>query len=191
MKEELKKIHQAKSQQKFPGVDLEEGEFVEVYIERSRKGLLLIWAGEVVGFVILTIILVMLLSGGGRSMLFPLNDAAVGYLYLVVVTLYLVLLLSGWVGTMIYRANHLIVTNKRVMQRSTTSLFARSVNVIDLSSVEDVSFAQSNIFDQVFGIGTIRMSTVGDETTYTLSFVDTPTDEIKKIAKLVHEVKKR
>ena len=191
MKEELKKIHQAKSQQKFPGVDLEEGEFVEVHIERSRKGLILIWAGEAVGFVILTIILIMLLSGGGRNTLFPLNDAAVGYLYLVVVMLYLVLLLSGWVGTMIYRANHLIVTNKRVMQRSTTSLFARSVNVIDLSSVEDVSFAQKNIFDQVFGIGTIRMSTVGDETTYTLTFVDEPTDEIKKIAKLVHEIKKK
>ncbi|MBQ6605362.1 hypothetical protein IJH66_00005, partial [Candidatus Saccharibacteria bacterium] len=57
--------------------------------------------------------------------------------------------------------------------------------------IEDVSFKQSGIFDYLFKIGTIRMSTVGDETTYTFPFVDTPTDEVEMIAHLIHLSKDR
>ena len=39
-------------------------------------------------------------------------------------------------------------------------------------------------------MGVLRMSTVGDETTYTLKYVDTPHDEVKTISHLVYECKK-
>ena len=35
------------------------------------------------------------------------------------------------------------------------------------------------------------MSTIGDETTYTLKYVDTPTDELEIITHLVHVEKER
>ena len=35
------------------------------------------------------------------------------------------------------------------------------------------------------------MSTVGDETTYTFKYVDTPTDELEKITHLVHMEKEK
>ena len=72
-----------------------------------------------------------------------------------------------------------------------SGLFTRSSNVIELSRIEDVSFKQNGFFDYIFRIGTIRMSTVGDETTYTFPFVDTPTDEVNLIAHLIHLAKER
>ena len=192
MKEELAKIHRAKGKKyDIPGVELGEGEYVELMINRSKLGLILIWAGEAAGFVVLTIILVLFSGGGTNSTLFPLSQEAIGYLYLMIFALYAVLILSGAIGTKIYRANHLFVTNKRVIQRSTTSLFARSLNIIDLASIEDVRFEQKNVFDRVCKVGMVRMSTVGDESTYTFPMVDVETNNMKTVTRLVHEAKKR
>ena len=38
----------------------------------------------------------------------------------------------------------------------------------------------------MFSVGTLRMSTIGSETTYTFEHVDTPTDELETITHLVH-----
>lgn len=189
MKEDLAKIRHARSVKEFPEVDFEENEFVELAIRRSKLGLILIWAGEVAGFGVLTVILVLLMNGGASSSMFNLNDAAMGYLRLAVVALYGVLFVSGLVGTFIYKGNVLVITNKRAVHRTRSNLLAASTNIIELSSIEDVSLRKSGVFDYLFHLGTIRMSTVGDETTYTFPFVDTPRDEIKKISSLVHKAK--
>ena len=60
------------------------------------------------------------------------------------------------------------------------------MNVIDLVSVEDVSFKQSGLFEHLFEVGTLRMSTIGDETTYIFKYLDTPTDELEIITHYVH-----
>ena len=174
----------------LPGVDLEEGENVEVVVRRSKAGLILILLGEVVGFVLLSVVLMFVARGEG-DMLTMLNSTAMGYLYLLIFMMYLVLMLVGGVGVMVYRANFLVVTNKRVVQITTASLFARSINVIELTAVEDVSFAQKNVFDRVFKVGTVRLATVGDETTYTLNYVDSAETEVKKIIKLLYAAKER
>jgi hypothetical protein len=190
MKEDLMKLRHARSVKDFPEIDLDEGEFVELAIRRSRKGLILIWAGEVVGFAALTLVLILLRNGDGSEW-FGLNEAAMGYLYMVIFVLYGVLLIAGLVGTFVYKHNLLVVTNHRAIQRIRSNLLASSVNIIDLESIEDVSFHQSGVLDYLFHMGTIRLSTVGDETTYTFPFVDTPRDELKTIASLVHKAKDR
>jgi len=190
MQEDLAKIRHERSVKDFPGIDLGEGEYVELAINRSKWGLILIWAGEVIGFAVLTVVLI-LLTIGSRSAegLFGLNEAAQGYLFLLVFALYGVLVVSGLVGTFIYKNNNLVITNKRVFQRTRANLLANSINIIDLQSIEDVSFHKSGLFDYVFHMGTIRMATVGDETTYTFPYADTPRDEINIIAGLVHKAK--
>ncbi len=171
------------------GVELEAGEVVKVEVRRSKLGLIMIWAGEALGIVALTAIL-FLLMGAKDDLTLQLNEASMGYLYLVIIMLYIVLIVSGLVGTMVYNANHLVVTNKRVIQKTMTSLFARSLNVIALSSVEDVSFAEKNIMDRIFRVGTLRMSTVGDETTYAMSYVDASGNSAQRIMKLLSASKK-
>lgn len=189
MNQDLAKVRHARSAKDFPEIDLQDDEYVELAIDRSKRGLILIWASEALGFVALTILLVILSTSG--TAILNLNDTASSYLYMLIFALYGILIISGVVGTYIYRQNHLFITNKRVIQRIRSNLLASSTNIIDLQSIEDVSFKQAGLFHYIFKIGTIRMSTVGDETTYTFPFVDTPRDEIKVITNLVTKAKSK
>lgn len=190
MKEDLAKLHHVRSKKDYPELDLEEDEFVELDIRRSRYGILGIWALAV--FAGLTILIVSLtINMGGAIILADLgfNPGATSYLYLILLILFGVVALCACVVSKVYRANRMFVTNRRIFHYESISLFAKSVNVIDLGRIEDVSFRQNGLFDHIFHLGTIRLSTVGDETTYTFKYVDTPTDELKTIMHLVHSRK--
>ena len=68
---------------------------------------------------------------------------------------------------------------------------ATSVNIIDLSSIEDASFHQNGLMQRLFGYGVFRLSTVGDETTYTFPYSDISPAELNAISKLITESKKK
>lgn len=173
-------------------ISLEPDESVELVIRRSPIIRVLIIAGEVLAtfvFIAFAIYLSAAPSSSSQSLL-PISDASgKNAMLLVIGILYLVLILSGLISLHVNRKNTLYVTNQRLIHQSTTSLFADSLNIIDLASVEDVSFHQSGIFNHLLHLGTIRMSTVGDETTYTFPSVDEPTNEIKVISRLVRQKK--
>ena len=171
----LTDLRHARSAQDFPFLSLEDGEYVVLSIARSRLGLI---------FLVLTLILLSF-GSSSDSALAP----ATSVIRLIIFCLYGVLILTGVVGTKVYLDNKMYITNKRAIQISSNALFHKSTNIIELSRIEDVSYAQAGLLDYLFHMGTIRMSTVGDETTYTFRFVDTPTDEIKTITHLVHETK--
>ena len=190
MKSDLVKLRHARSAKDFPGLTLEENEYVELAIRRSKVGLILIWAGEAIGFLALVLVSI-LLMGASETGIMAINREAKSFLYLIILVLFGTLIIAGLIGVRVYKGNELFVTNKRLIHRATTSLFASSTNVIDLLSVEDVSFKQAGVIEYIFKLGTLRMSTVGDETTYTFKYVDTPTDELEKITHLVHMEKEK
>ena len=191
MKTSLARIRHARSKQEFPFLPLEEGEYVELALTRSKLGLVLIWGGVAIALLGIILFATIISSSLSASSLGGIPDSAMPYFFMLIISLSLALVVAGVVGMKIYNGNSLFVTNKRIFQNTMTGLFARSSNVIELSRIEDVSFKQSGIFDYLFKIGTIRMSTVGDETTYTFPFVDTPTDEVEMIAHLIHLSKDR
>jgi hypothetical protein len=83
----------------------------------------------------------------------------------------------------------MIITNKHVIQMVMKSPVATSVNIIDLQSIEDASFHQSGLLQKLFRYGTLRLSTIGDETTYTFPYSDVSPSELKAISKLITEAK--
>ena len=109
------------------------------------------------------------------------------YLYILIGLAYFIIILATIVSHIVYRDNKMYITNKRAIQQVRTSLFSGSTNIIDLQRIEDVSFHQKGFFDTVFNVGTLRMATVGEETTYTFTLLDTPHDEVALISKLVTE----
>lgn len=192
MKKELIKLHHARSAKDFPELRLEENEYVELAIQRSRLGLVFIWAAACTGYVALLVAIVFLIFGdSGTDTVTGLNGFAKSYLYLIILVLFGIITISALVGSKVYKDNRLYVTNKRLIHHQTNSLFSKSVNVIELVSIEDVSFKQENIGDHIFKLGTIRMSTVGDETTYTFKYVNTPKEELDMITHLVHMEKEK
>ncbi len=192
MKQELIKLHHARSAKDFPELRLEENEYVELAIQRSKLGLVFIWAAACTGYVALFVAIVFLAVGNaGSSTVSGLNGFAKSYLYIIILALFGIITITALIGSKVYKDNRLYVTNKRLIHHKTNSLFSKSVNVIELLSIEDVSFKQENIGDHIFKLGTIRMSTIGDETTYTFKYVNTPKEELDLITHLVHTEKEK
>mgnify|MGYP000845216147 FL=1 len=166
------------------GISLEAGERIVLEIKRTKIIPILIFAGACLTSILLFALYILI--NAGNSFVFAL-DASGRAFFLLVIS---IVLGTVWIATLIslnvYTTNKLFVTNKRLIQRVANSLFDTAMNVIDLVSVEDVSFKQSGLFEHLFEVGTLRMSTIGDETTYIFKYLDTPTDELEIITHYVH-----
>lgn len=186
MKSDIVKLRHERSQKEYPQLALEDDEFVELVINRSKVGIYWIWAVVVMAVLAVAASIAVLALNPG---LVTMNTTARNYLLMLLIVVALIFVVMGAVLSYVYKRNHMYVTNHRIIKFATTTLFAHSKNVINLVSVEDVSFQQNTILQHLFNYGTIRLSTVGDETTYTFTFVDTPTDELDTISHLVHVAK--
>ena len=186
MDENLAKIRHERSKKDFPDLSLEDDEYVELAFRRARIILLMITGGIAIGVII--ILLATLLTLLGQAML---DEMGRNFLFIILIALLITCLIAGAVALRIYRGNRLYVTNRRVIQALMNSLVSSSLNAIDLASVEDVSFHQDGILQQVFHYGTLRLATVGDETTYTFKYSDITPEDLEAISKLVTKAKKR
>lgn len=181
----LAKIRHDRSKKDFPGLKLEDDEYVEFFFRRARVCLKLIWGGTFVGLVI--ILLAFLLVLMGQTMI---DEMGKNFLFIILATLLAATVVIWLVALKLYNGNKLYITNKRVMQMVMASPVITSINIIDLSSVEDASFRQENILQKLFKYGTLRLATVGDETTYTFKYSDISPEELKEVSKLITSVKK-
>ena len=166
------------------GISLEAGERIVLEIKRTKIIPILIFAGACLASILLFALYILI--NAGNSFVFALDASGRAFFLLVIA----IVLGTVWIATLIslnvYTTNKLFVTDKRLIQRVANSLFDTAMNVIDLVSVEDVSFKQSGLFEHLFEVGTLRMSTIGDETTYIFKYLDTPTDELETITHFVH-----
>ena len=185
MDKSLVKIRHERSRKDFPGLRLEDDEYVEFAFKRARICLLMILAG--VSFGLIVVLLAFLLVLAGQSVI---DEMGKNYLFIILFTVLAVAIISGVIALMVYRGNKLFITNKRVIQMVMASPVVNSVNIIDLSSVEDASYRQNSILENIFHYGTLRLSTVGDETTYTFKYSDITGEDLKAVTKLISDAKK-
>ncbi len=186
MDEGLNKIRHERSKKDFPSLKLEDDEFVEFAFSRARIYLLLVLACIAGGAAL--VLLIMLFSVTQQDML---DGMGRNFLYIIVSTIIIAAVIAGAVALMVYRGNRLFITNKRVIQMIMISPVATSLNIIDLTSVEDASFSQNGILQKMLHYGTFRLATVGDETTYTFKYSDVSPAELKEVSKLISEAKKK
>lgn len=186
MDEGLNRIRHERSKKDFPSLRLEDDEYVEFAISRSKRYLALVLGGIICGLaLVLLIFLFALLRQTG------LDSMGQNFLYIILSAMIIVALLATVVALMIYRGNKLFITNKHVIQMVMTSPVSTSLNIIDLSSVEDASFRQNGLMQKLLHFGTLRLATVGDETTYTFPYSEISSNDLKEISKLVTEAKKK
>lgn len=172
------------SKNQLPGIAFENGEHLVLVIKPTKLIPIGFWAGAFLCSALL--ISASILINGGSNLIFTLDTTARSFFMMIILVVLGTIWIATLISTHVYSGNRLYVTNKRLIQNVVTSLFSSSTNVIDLVAVEDVSFKKSGIFEHLFSIGTLRMSTIGSETTYTFKNVDTPTDELETITHLVH-----
>ncbi|MBR3236762.1 hypothetical protein IKF92_03775 [Candidatus Saccharibacteria bacterium] len=185
MDESLVKIRHERSKKDFPGLKLAEDEYVEFVFKRARICLLLIMGGTALGIILVLFVFLMFLLEQSR-----IDEMGQKFLFIILAALLFSAVIIGIVALRIYNGNKLFVTNKHVVQLVMNSLVSVSENMIDLPSIEDVSFKQEGIMQQMFHFGTLRLSTVGDETTYTFKYSDITSEQLKAVSKLITEAKK-
>ena len=77
------------------------------------------------------------------------------------------------------------------MQFVMLSPVSTSINIIDLFSIEDASFRQDSLPQKLFHYGTLRLATVGDETTYTFPYSDILPEQLRAVTELISKAKKK
>ena len=182
MDENLTKVRHERSKKDFPKLKLEKDEYVEVVVSRAKNCLLMIWAGALLSIVIFAIIFVSSAIGMSGT-----SEMGKNFMKMLFFILTAVVIVAAVMATIIFKNNKIIITNKRITQFVMLSPVSTSVNIIDLSAIEDVSFRQTNLIQKVFGFGVFRLSTVGDETTYTFPFSNVTPEEIATIVRLVND----
>lgn len=185
MDKSLAKIRHERSKKDFPGLKLEDDEYVEFAFRRAKTCLIMILMGISASLIVVLLAFLLVLMGQSA-----LDEMGKNYLFIILFTLLAVAIVAGVIALMIYQGNKLFITNKHVIQMVMTSPVVSSINIIDLSSVEDASFRQNSLIENLFHYGTLRLSTVGDETTYTFKYSNVSGEDLKAITKLISDAKK-
>ena len=185
MDENLVKVRHERSVRDFPELKLEDDEYVEFSVTRSRTYLFMMFLGIGAGFIVVLIAFLTIILGQGS-----LDMMGKNFLLVLLMIIFMAALIMAGFTFLVYRGNKMFITNKRTMQFIMTTPVSSSINIIDLGSVEDVSFRQDGIIEKMLNFGTLRLSTVGDETTYTFKYTDISAENLREITELVTRAKK-
>lgn len=155
----------------FPNVPVDDDEYVVIRLSRHSIGVIGVVIISILIFVLLTSAWIILCFTPTKLMLSSVTKASLNLIFLPLILLSLV---GGYIGYYTYDANHLVITNERAIQIIVTGILNNRRQTINLKSIEDISYSQVGIFQHAFGYGTVRLSTIGDETTYTFNLSRQP-----------------
>jgi len=181
---EVKAKHE-QSLKDYPFLNLSEAEFVISAVRRHPIGLLLP-VGLTILFVALMISTLINLPLITQNFGLTVN---LGPLYFVGFLFTLLILIGGYIAVWVYRNNKFFLTNESVIQEIQKSLFSRLEQTVSLVNIEDASFTQQGLMQNLFNYGSIRLSTEGDETTYRFTYVANPKEEIATLNNAVEAFK--
>ena len=175
LSEELMARYRA-SKERYPFLNLSEGEFVILDIKRHPIGMLIpIFVTGVLLLAIFTFgALYPTMYEQAAGAIMPSPAAMFG----IIILISALVVLGGAVALWVYLQNQFFMTNESVVQEVQESLFMRREQTVSLGSIEDASFKQNGILQTVFDYGTIRLSTEGQETTYVFRYVTHPKRQI-------------
>lgn len=172
-------IHQKheRSRHKFPYLNLSAGEYVISAVRRHPIGLLP-WIGLPLFVTLAALAIIPSYVEYARSQPMGASLPDGDLVAMILLGFAGLSWLIGLAGAFIYTRNKFYLTNESVIQEIRISLFAHHEQTVSLANIEDASYKQSNIIEQLFGYGTIRLSTEGDETTYRFAYVSNPKRQI-------------
>ena len=178
--EVIKNRHE-ESIRKFPQVKIDDDEYVVMSLRRHWIGLLGVFLTTFILFVLLVSAWILICYTPNR---FEIPEQMKTNLSLIFAPLSALVLVAGYIGYSTYVSNKLFVTNERVVQWIVKGLLERKSQVINLEAVEDISFSQSGLLQHIFNYGTVRMSTTGDESTYTFNFTSSPAKTVEILGEI-------
>ena len=183
----IKRKHEH-SKKLYPDLNLSEGEYVVREVRRHPIGLVIPLA---VGTFLLAFSLFILTNHQSLVKSFSITGqlANLSTVMWPLLLFMLLVTLGMYIVYYVYVNNRFILTNESVIQENRLSLFSQHEQTVSLANIEDTSFRQHGILQQIFDYGSIRLSTEGDETTYRFSYVANPKDHVAVLNNAVEAFK--
>ena len=178
--EEVKLKH-IRSKQSFPDLNLSEHEYVLAVFKRHPIGLFL---PTIISSILIFLTFLVIINFKPDNGLY--NPAAIlsfGVLFIILI------ILVTYIYYHVYNSNKLFLTNEMVIQRIQLGLFSMSEQSISLADVEDANYTQSGLFQHIFNYGSIKLSTIGDEHTYSFIYASNPKKKIDDLNSAVEAFK--
>lgn len=186
---ETLKIKHERSVEAFPDLNLSHGEFVILCILKHKISLVAPLGVSVLALaIILTATLNMnitlgLIKNAG------LKDPKLSDVYLILGWLIILLIIIMYATYYVYLRNRFILTNESIIQETQRGLLSRNEQTVSLANIEDASYTQRGLIQQMFNYGSLRLSTEGDETTYRFNYVSDPREKIGILNNAVEDFK--
>ncbi len=191
---EVIELRHQRSVEQFPNIKFHDQEFVMLTIRKHPLELALIWAVAIVMMIVIAVIGMMatnfITSSGPASFStgIELSGGRV-LLFLIFIALIVLVIIFAAIGTVIHRSNYLVLTTEKLVQYVMFGLFNNKIQTVDLNGVEDVSSMKTGLLQSILNIGVLKMSTVGDESTYTINFIADPVTKAEMVNEVVQAVK--
>jgi len=184
---EIHRLHE-RSKRLYPTLNLSEGEYIISAVQRHPVGIIV---PLVVGTLLIAFVLAIFFNYDIFVEAFSIQGAmATAAAIAIPIWLFVgVVALGMFISYYVYKKNRFFLTNESVIEEIQTSLFSRQEQTVSLANIEDASFTQRGITQQILNYGSIRLSTEGDETTYQFSYVANPKDHIARLNNAVEAFK--
>lgn len=182
---ERQRLHE-RSKRMYPLLNLSAGEYVISAVRRHPIGLVLPLA---IGTLLIGLALSILFNFDAiiTNFSLPLVEASTIAVPIWIFTV--IVALGMFIAYYVYVNNKFFLTNESVIQEIQVSLFSRQEQTVSLGNIEDASYTQQGILQQILDYGNIRLSTEGDETTYRFSYVASPKGHIARLNNAVEAFK--
>jgi len=182
------KVKHDRSMELFPNLNLSKGEYVIAAVRRHPIGLLL---PMVAGVSLLSITLSVMFNYDLVVKTFDIKGelANIVNVFVPLMLFAALIMLGTYVSYYVYSKNRLYLTNESLIQETQTSLFSHHEQTVSLLNIEDASYDQKGIVEQLFDYGSIRLSTEGEETTYRFDYVADPKHHIAVLNNAVEAFK--
>ena len=106
MDQSLAKIRHERSKKDFPGLKLEDDEYVEFAFRRAKVCLFMIWGCIAIALIIVLISFLFVLMGQST-----IDETGMNFLFIVLATLVAVTFIGGFIALMIHNGNRIFITN--------------------------------------------------------------------------------
>ncbi|MFC2754787.1 MAG: PH domain-containing protein [Candidatus Nanogingivalis sp.] len=176
------KARHEQSVKTYPDITVDEDEYVVLSMRRHSLGYLLnIIFSAFIGVLLISAWIIICFMPNPLSI--PANFKP--QISLIFGSITLLLIILTYVNYIVYRANRFVITNERAVQWISNTIMSQKKQVINLESIEDISYSRDGILQHLFDYGTVKLSTVGDESTYTFPFSPNPDKKAEFLSDIV------
>jgi len=171
------KLKHNRSKQVFPEIDLGESEYIISAVQRHPIGLFVPFA---IGVLFIAVSFTVLFNYDliAKSLQLTGDAANPSVIIFPIIAFITAVILGTYIAYYIYINNKLFLTNENIIQEIQRGLFSKREQIVNLANIEDVSYGQNGIVQQIFSYGSIRITTEGNGTTYRFSCVANPKEYI-------------